>query len=126
MAIFGFGVDLVEIVRFEFIIKKLKCRFAKKLLSDREWEEYQTKSKPVIFLAKRFAVKEATVKALGIGIRNGIFLNQIEVFNNNLGKPGLNLLGKAKFISDKLGIQYIHVSLSDEKKYVFAAVIIEN
>ncbi|WP_063657197.1 holo-ACP synthase [Candidatus Arsenophonus triatominarum] len=126
MAIIGLGTDLVEIVRIEQIIKRLEERLAKRILSAQEWRQYQHHSQPVRFLAKRFAVKEAATKALGTGIRNGLALNQFEVFNDQLGKPGLNLLGQAKILADSLGVQHIHVSLSDEQNYACATVIMES
>ncbi|HGJ5877171.1 MAG TPA: holo-ACP synthase [Arsenophonus sp.] len=126
MAIIGLGTDLVEIVRIEQIIERSEERLAKRILSDQEWRQYQHHCQPVRFLAKRFAVKEAAAKALGTGIRNGLALNQFEVFNDELGKPGLNLLGQSKFFADSLGVQHIHVSLSDEQKYACATVIMES
>ncbi|MGP1959211.1 MAG: holo-ACP synthase [Arsenophonus sp. NC-CH8-MAG3] len=126
MAIIGLGTDLVEIVRIEQIIKYLEERLAKRILSVQEWRQYKNHSHPVHFLAKRFAVKEAAAKALGTGIRNGLAFNQFEVFNDELGKPGLNLLGQAKILADSLGVQHIHVSLSDEQNYACAAVIMES
>lgn len=126
MAIIGLGTDLVEIVRIEQIIERLEDRLAKRILSAHEWRQYQSHSQPVRYLAKRFAVKEAAAKALGTGIRNGLALNQFEVFNNELGKPGLNLLGQAKILADSLGVQHIHVSLSDEQNYACATVIMES
>ncbi|MFP3028902.1 MAG: holo-ACP synthase [Arsenophonus sp.] len=126
MAIIGLGTDLVEIIRIEQIIKRLEERLANRILSVQEWRQYQNHSQPVHFLAKRFAVKEAAAKALGTGIRNGLAINQFEVFNDELGKPGLNLLGEAKILGDSLGVQYIHVSLSDEQNYACATVIMES
>lgn len=126
MAIIGLGTDLVEIRRIEQIIERLEERLAKRILSSQEWQEYQNHSQSVRFLAKRFAVKEATTKALGTGIRNGLALNQFELFNNKLGKPGLNLLGQAKILANSLGVKRVHVSLSDEQKYTCATVIMES
>ncbi|MFP3019534.1 MAG: holo-ACP synthase [Arsenophonus sp.] len=126
MAIIGLGTDLVEIVRIRNIIEHLEVDLAKRILSIQEWREYQNHSQPICFLAKRFAVKEASVKALGTGIRNGLAFNQFEVFNDKLGKPILNLLGKAKIFADSLGVNHIHVSLSDEKNYACATVIMES
>lgn len=126
MAIIGLGTDLVKIVRIKQIIEHLEERLAKRILSAQEWQQYQNYSQPVRFLAKRFAVKEAAAKALGTGIRNGLAFNQFEVFNDELGKPGLNLLGQAKIMADSLGVQYIHISLSDEQNYACATVIMES
>ncbi|MDT9587196.1 MAG: holo-ACP synthase [Candidatus Arsenophonus melophagi] len=126
MAIIGLGIDLVEIIRMKQIIKYFKERLAKRILSDKEFREYQNDWQPFRFLAKRFAVKEAAVKALGVGVRNGLSLNQFEVFNDQLGKPGLNLLEEANILANTLGVKNIHVSLADEKKYACAIVITES
>ncbi|AMA65222.1 Holo-[acyl-carrier-protein] synthase [Candidatus Arsenophonus lipoptenae] len=125
MAIIGLGIDLVEIIRIKKITHRLKDRLAKRILSDQELIIYQNHSQSVRFLSKRFAVKEAAIKALGIGIRNGLTFNQFEVFNDKLGKPVLNLLSQAKILSKTFGIKHIHVSLSDEQHYVCAIVIME-
>ncbi|WP_348666044.1 holo-ACP synthase [Arsenophonus symbiont of Ornithomya chloropus] len=126
MAIIGLGADLVEIVRIENIIKRSKDRLAKRILSYQEKEEYKYHSNPIYFLAKRFAAKEAALKAFGTGIRNGLMFNNFEIINDQLGKPNINLLKQAKVVAKKIGVRKIHVSLSDEKKYAYAIVIIEN
>lgn len=126
MAIIGFGIDFVEVIRFEKINQNLKWSLAKKILSLQEMEEYKKNSKPAVFLAKRFSAKEAAVKALGTGFCNGLYLNQFEIFNDYLGKPNLNFLGKAKILARSMGVNYIHLSISDIKKYACAAVIIES
>lgn len=126
MAIIGFGIDFVEVIRFERIIKNLKLNFAEKILSNQEWLEYKINSRPASFLAKRFVAKEAAVKALGTGIRDGLSLNQFEIFHDKFGKPKINLLGKAKLFFDLIGTSHICLSISDTKLYACAAVIIEN
>ncbi|WMY95928.1 MAG: holo-ACP synthase [Arsenophonus sp.] len=126
MAIIGIGADLVEIVRIEKIIKRSKERLANRILSYKEREEYQYHSNPIYFLAKRFAAKEAALKAFGTGIRNGLMFNQFEIINDKLGKPNINLLKQAKIVAKTIGVRQIHVSLSDERKYAYAIVIIEN
>ncbi|WMY95284.1 MAG: holo-ACP synthase [Arsenophonus sp.] len=126
MAIIGIGADLVEIIRIENIIKRSKDRLAIRILSCKEREEYQYHGNPIYFLAKRFAAKEAALKAFGTGVRNGLMFNQFEIINDQLGKPNINLLKQAKIIAKKIGVRKIHVSLSDEKKYAYAIVIIEN
>lgn len=125
MAIIGLGIDLVEIIRIKHIIERLGERLAMRILSAYEWQQYQNHSQPIRFLAKRFAIKEAATKALGIGIQRGLALNQFNVFNNKSGKPVLNLIGRAKAFANSIGVQDIHVSLSDEDNYAYAIVIME-
>ena len=123
--IFGIGTDIVEIER----IRKLDSleKFADKILSLNELEVFKSQidEKKVTFLAKQFAAKEAVSKALGTGIGKDIRFNQIEILRNSDGKPYLNHDGIITTIFNDLGITKTHVSLSDEKKYVLAFVILE-
>ena len=123
--IFGIGTDIVEVER----IRKLDSqeKFADKILSLSELKVFKSQidEKQVTFLAKQFAAKEAVSKALGTGIGKDIRFNQIEILRNSDGKPYLNHDGIITTIFNDLGITKTHVSLSDEKKYVLAFVILE-
>ena len=123
--IFGIGTDIVEVER----IRKLDSleKFADKILSLNELEVFKSQidEKQVTFLAKQFAAKEAVSKALGTGIGKDIRFNQIEILRNSDGKPYLNHDGMITTIFNDLGITKTHVSLSDEKKYVLAFVVLE-
>ena len=123
--IFGIGADIVEVKR----IRKLDSleKFADKILSLNELEVFKSQidEKKVTFLAKQFAAKEAVSKALGTGIGKDIRFNQIEILRNSDGKPYLNHDGIITTILNDLGITKTHVSLSDEKKYVLAFVVLE-
>ncbi|MBB3324058.1 MULTISPECIES: holo-ACP synthase [Atlantibacter] len=126
MAILGLGTDIVEIARIEAVISRSGDRLAKRVLSANEWAQYQAHQQPVRFLAKRYAVKEAAAKAFGTGIRNGLAFNQFEVFNDDLGKPGLRLWDEALQLAQRMGVAAVHVTLSDERHYACATVIIES
>lgn len=123
--IFGIGTDIVDVER----IRKLGSleKFADKILSLNELEVFKSQidEKKVTFLAKQFAAKEAVSKALGTGIGKDIRFNQIEILRNSDGKPYLNDDGMITTIFNDLGITKTHVSLSDEKKYALAFVILE-
>ena len=123
--IFGIGTDIVDVER----IRKLGSleKFADKILSLNELEVFKSQidEKKVTFLAKQFAAKEAVSKALGTGIGKDIRFNQIEILRNSDGKPYLNHDGIITTIFNDLGITKTHVSLSDEKEYVLAFVILE-
>ena len=123
--IFGIGTDIVDVER----IRKLGSleKFADKILSLNELEVFKSQidEKKVTFLAKQFAAKEAVSKALGTGIGKDIRFNQIEILRNSDGKPYLNHDGMITTIFNNLGITKTHVSLSDEKKYVLAFVVLE-
>ncbi len=126
MAIVGLGTDIVEIARIESVIERTADSLAKRVLTQAEFSQYQQQTKPARFLAKRFAVKEAAAKALGTGIRNGLAFNQFEVTNDKLGKPLLSLTGEALNLANKLRATHFHVSITDERHYASATVIIES
>lgn len=126
MAILGLGTDIVEIERIAAVIDRSGDRLARRVLSEAEWQQYQSHQQPVRFLAKRFAVKEAAAKAFGTGIRGGLAFNQFEVYNDALGKPGLRFFNHASDVAAKLGIARVHVTLADERHYACATVIIES
>ena len=119
--IYGVGTDIVDITRIKKSIKNKK--FIYKIFSDREIKN--SKNKLDSYYAKRFAAKEAFSKALGTGISEGISFNEISILNNDKGQPYIELLGKTKIIvNKKIKKRKIFLSLSDEKKYAIATVII--
>ena len=122
--IIGTGIDIVEIDRFKKI-KDLKG-IAKKILHTNELEEFNKKAEDqTIFLAKKFAFKEAFVKALGTGFREPYYLDRIEIIKDKLGKPSVVMHKEAKKEFENLGITKAHVSLSDTENYVVAFVVLE-
>ena len=125
MKIFGIGTDIVNIQRMKQTLKK-NNKFRERIFSKNEIKYCEKKKNPTSYYAKRFAAKEAFSKAIGTGIRKGINFIDIEILNDNLGKPYIklhkNALNRIKMISKK---KYkIEVSLSDEKNYAIANVII--
>ena len=122
--IIGTGIDIVEIDRFKKI-KDLKG-VEKKILHTNELKEFNKKAKDQsIFLAKKFAFKEAFVKALGTGFRKPYYFNRIEIIKDKLGKPSVVTHEEAKREFENLGITKAHVSLSDTENYVVAFVVLE-
>lgn len=126
--ILGIGTDLVEIERLERAYSRHGSRLLARVLSDRE----RSAMPPVhtarfaAWLAKRFAAKEAAVKALGTGFRDGITLHDIETQHTVLGAPVLHFSGAARQRFESLGGRIAHLSLSDERQHALAFVIIEN
>ena len=127
MKIFGIGTDIVNIKRIKKILKNNGTRFKNKIFSESEINYCEKKKDPGPFYAKRFAAKEAFSKALGTGIRKGINLKNIIIFNDVYGKPKIKLKGstynylKKKIKSKKYNI---HLSLSDDEPWAQATVII--
>ncbi len=127
MAILGTGIDIVENYRLKEILLKKKSNFKKKIFTLNEVSYCEKKSNSISCYAKRFAAKEAFVKALGIGFRKNINFKNVEVLNNNYGKPYISI---NKIIANKIKTLFkvkkfnILLSISDEKKYSIASVII--
>ena len=125
--IFGIGTDLVHIPRMQELLDKHDDKIALRILSDTEFSEFQQATNPAAFLAKRFAAKEATAKALGTGVRDGLSLRHIEVVNNKMGKPELSFYKQGQILIKQHNIGRSLLSLSDEKDYALAFVtLIEN
>lgn len=123
--IFGIGVDIVQIDRMQKAMDKHGEKFAKKILTEVEFEEFLINKNQPSFLAKRFAAKEAFSKALGTGFTNGLTLKQIQITHNEAGRPMLELIDSAKQKVDQLNIRQCHLSLSDERDHVVAFVTLE-
>ena len=125
MSVIGIGTDIIKVNRIKRLIEKRGDDFAERILHKNELKIYQQHNSAANYLAKRFAAKEALAKALGTGIAQGISFEDIEVINNEDGKPNLILHAKALDIANKLGVKKSFISLSDEKKYAIAYVILE-
>ena len=120
--IFGIGTDIVRVERMQQSLDKHGERFARRILTEHELSGYQQANKPANYLAKRFAAKEATAKAMGTGFRNGLSLKHINVGHNAQGKPLLEFSGLAAEFMDVKGINEAHISLADEQEYAVAFV----
>lgn len=125
MAIAGLGTDIVEIVRMEQLISH-STRIAERILTSAELQIFETHKFPAQFLAKRFAAKEAAVKALGTGIANGVGFKDVEVVNLPSGQPSLVFTGKFAEICEQKQINNSFISISDEKHYAVVTVVLES
>lgn len=123
--IVGIGSDIARIDRFSLAVKRHGPRFAQRILGPDEHAAWLQKSQSAAFLAKRFAAKEAFVKALGLGLREGMQWRDIQVLNDTLGKPYFLLSGNAQRLVQVAGVTTSHVTLSDEAAYAVAFVILE-
>ncbi len=120
--IFGIGADIVEVGRMEKNLARYGNRFARRILTDREYLEFTRNNHPAHFLAKRFAAKEAAAKAFGTGFRNGMTLRHIAVTHDDQGRPMLEFNGEAEAYRRHCGVNESHLSLSDERRYALAFV----
>lgn len=123
MNVKGIGTDLVEIARIQRALDRHGAAFAQRILTAKEYALFCSHKQPAQFLAGRFALKEAVVKALGCGFRTGVTWQQIEILNNELGQPQVVCDGVAK---KQAGIATIHASLSHERAYAVAFVLAQN
>lgn len=117
--ILGLGNDIVEIERIKSAIEKTP-RFKTKVFTEKEIEYISKKSNPYPSYAGRFSAKEAIAKALGTGVR-GFKLTDIEILNDELGKPHVALLGD---IGRKYKEKKIQISISHSREYATAVAIL--
>ncbi|MEA3470522.1 MAG: holo-ACP synthase, partial [Thermodesulfobacteriota bacterium] len=94
--IHGIGTDLVDVSRIEKIIGKWNDRFLKRIFSQGEIRYCKKRAFPPQHYAARFAVKEALLKCIGMGLFSGLNLRDIEVVNTKEGKPELTVHGKVR------------------------------
>lgn len=126
--IIGVGTDLISVARIEEKFLKLGEKFTNRIFTKKEIEQASKLKNKSNFYAKRFAAKEAFSKAAGLGIGRGINFLDIEISNNDLGKPLIKVINNKEsflikhFACEKLNF---HLSLSDEKNMALAMVIIE-
>lgn len=130
--IIGIGIDLVDSQRIEKLIEKHPTRFIEKHFTQSEQEQAKDREKAgavSLFYAKRFAAKEALVKALGTGFTEGISFQDIDIYNDAKGCPHIRISGNAEKVLMNLIPQgkkhKIHLSLSDEPPMVIAQVTVE-
>ena len=126
MKIVGIGVDIIQNSRIKKAIKNKS--FINRIFSKSEISSSKIKNYKTNYFAKRFAAKEAFIKSIGIGIRKGINFKDIYVINDKSGKPNIKFSNKVnKLIIKKFKTRnfYIFLSLSDEKNYSIAFVIIQ-
>jgi len=124
--ILGIGTDIVTVARMAENLERMGDRFARRLLTDSEYQEYEKKHNGAAYIAKRFAAKEALVKAMGTGFADGITWKQVSVCNNEKGAPYFQLTGPASEKVEAMGVTSIHLSISDEKEHAVAFVILES
>ncbi len=124
--IVGIGVDIAETARVEKLNAKYGQRFAQRILTADELLEFDRRKHSSSYLATRFAAKEAVAKALGTGIGEQLSFHSIQIDNDNQGKPLLRFLGTAVDLIAGLNIKNAMISLSDEKHYVVAMVVLES
>ena len=123
--IIGTGIDIVNIDRIERLTTRWGNLFLGRVFTETERAGCQQKVRSSECFAARFAAKEAFLKAIGWGLRNGIQWTDIEVKNDAMGKPLFSLHRKAKEVSEALRIHNIFLTLSHDRPYAVAHVLLE-
>jgi len=122
--VYGIGIDMIEVKRIE---KQISAgpRFVERIFTSREVDYCERKKNKAQNYAARFAAKEAFLKAVGTGWRKGLAFKEIEVINDELGKPEIMLYGKAKKFAEERKIVNIQVSITHLKENASAIVTLE-
>lgn len=123
--IFGIGTDIVYVGRIRDDLSRFGDRFAERILTANELLEFHQNVNKANFLARRFAAKEAAVKAMGTGFSNGVQLHDIEVTHDEQGKPMLAFHGRAREFMQERSVAVAHISLADEQDHAVAFVTLE-
>lgn len=123
--IFGIGNDLVQVARVEGLLARFGEALPRRMLAPVEWDDFRAAVHPALFLASRFAAKEAFAKATGNGVRAPVSLGAVGVVRDRLGRPGLWLREDlARWLEDR-AVAASHLSLSHEAGLALATVVLE-
>ena len=123
--IIGTGLDIVDISRFDRFLQEGNDAIFRRLFTNAEHEYCSGKKRSSQHIALRIAAKEAFLKACGLGLRQGISWQDIEVVNDRYGKPELRLSGEAGRISREIGMKNSFTALSHDGAYAVAMVVLE-
>ncbi|MHC4247820.1 MAG: holo-ACP synthase [Planctomycetota bacterium] len=123
--ILGVGTDIVEIARIERSIERHGERFTKRIYTDPEIAYCTRFRRAAQHFAGRWAAKEAAGKALGTGVFGNIRFRDVEVTNDERGKPMLAFSGNAAELASAMGAARLHVSIAHSDSHATAVVVIE-
>ena len=125
--VYGVGVDLVRVDRIAKAIERYGDRFLARVFTPKEIAYCRARRRQGVWqFAQRFAAKEAFSKALGVGLRaGGIRWREVEVMPNPMGKPEIQVNGRALAFCQQAGIKNMQLSLADEDNHAVAVVILE-
>jgi holo-[acyl-carrier protein] synthase len=121
--IYGIGVDIVKIERMKEAVARWGSRFLKRVFTENEIAYSYEKKEPFLSLSVRFAAKEAFIKAIGSEIP--VSLTDIEVMNFGSGRPFIKVKGHLETFFKEKSIRCTHLSLSHEREYGVACVVVE-
>jgi holo-[acyl-carrier protein] synthase len=122
--IFGIGTDVVQLDRIEATLARFGEHFVQRLLLPEEEAQFRRNGRKARFLAMRFAGKEAVVKAMGTGFRNGMWIRDVGIVQDARGKPEIVFSPRGRALCEQMGIGGGHVSLTDEAGLVLAFAVL--
>ena len=121
--IIGIGTDMVLVSRIEAVLGRQGERFAQRILTPTELQRFRDHSQPARYLAKRYAAKEAILKALGTGLAKGMSWQYMQIDNDAQGAPQVTLSGVALQRLQQGGGGRMLLSLSDEREQALAFAV---
>ena len=119
----GAGTDIVHVARLGRSLARGPS-FAREVFTSEERRYCELRHRPAQHFAARFAAKEAFLKAVGVGVFSGISLQDIEVVKDEVGPPRLRLGPSAARALERVGARRSHLSLSHERDYAIAFVVL--
>ncbi|MBI4697962.1 MAG: holo-ACP synthase [Nitrospirae bacterium] len=121
--IYGIGIDLIKIERMKNASEKWGLKFLGRIFTESELAYCYERKEPALSLAVRFAAKEALIKAIGSEVF--VSLTDIEIMNFDNGKPLIKAKGRLEEFFREKEIKHCHLSLSHEKEFGIACVVLE-
>jgi holo-[acyl-carrier protein] synthase len=123
--IFGIGTDIIEIKRVEKMVARGR-QYLETIFTEKEMDYCDARARKSEHYAVRYAAKEAVLKALGTGWRGGLAYADIEITNEESGKPKILVRGEVKKYFDQYQIRQTSISLSHTRDIAIAVIILEN
>ncbi|HOQ05414.1 MAG TPA: holo-ACP synthase [Anaerohalosphaeraceae bacterium] len=123
MKILAHGIDLVEFGRLEQLLQRHGARAMERIFTAKEQADAQGLRNRLERLAGRFAAKEAVMKLVGSGWRDGVAWTDVEVVNDAAGRPVVNLTGRLKELAEKQGIEQITLSITHTDRFAIASAV---
>lgn len=117
------GIDLVQLSRISSMVSRHKEHFLHRVYTEREIEYAGSGKKSIERLAGRFAAKEAVFKLLGTGLRGKMKWTEIEITNNELGKPVVFVSGNVEAAAAEKGISQIEISITHTADFAMASAV---
>ena len=123
MKIIAHGIDLVDFPRIESMIERHGKRFLDRIFTDQEQSDAESVKNRIEKLAGRFAAKEAVMKLMGTGWRGKIAWTDIEITNNSMGQPTVELTGEVKKIAREAQIEQVTLSITHTADFAIASAV---